>query len=78
MRYLQGTKNYMLTYKRASDLTVTGYSDSNFASCPDDHKSISGYIFIMARGAVSWKSVKQSLTTTFTIEAEYIACYEAT
>ena len=48
----------MLTYKRSSDLAVTGYSDSDFAGCPDDHKSTSGYIFIMAGGAVSWKSVK--------------------
>ena len=78
MRYLQGTKNCMLTYRRSDDLKVTGYSDSDFAGCPDDHKSTSGYIFIMAGGAVSWKSVKQSLTATSSMEAEYVACYEAT
>ena len=27
MRYLQGTKDYMLTHKRSDQLEVTGYSD---------------------------------------------------
>ena len=78
MRYSQGTKDYMLTYKRSYQLEVTGYSDSDFAGCPDDIKSTSGFIFMMARGAVSWKSVKQTLTATSTMEAEYVTCYEAT
>ena len=77
-RYLQGTKDYMLTYKRSGQLEVTGYSDFDFAGCPDDRKSTSGFIFMMAGGAVSWKSVKQTLTATSTMEAEYVTCYEAT
>ena len=44
----------------------------------DDKKYISGYIFIMAEGAVSCKSVKQTLTTSSTMEVEYVACYKAT
>ena len=31
MRYLQGTKDYMLIYKRSDQLEVIGYSDSDFA-----------------------------------------------
>lgn len=68
----------MLTYRKSDHLEVIGYSDSDYGGCPDDHKSTSGYIFILAGGAVSWKSVKQTLTATSTMEAEYIACYEAT
>jgi hypothetical protein len=30
MRYLQGTKDYMLTFKRSDHLEVIGYSDSDF------------------------------------------------
>ena len=78
MRYLQVTKNYMLTYKRSNDLRVSGYSNSNFAGCLDDHKSTSGQVFVMAREAMSWKSVKQSLTITSNMEAKYVTCYEAT
>ena len=33
---------------------------------------------MIAEGAVSWKSVKQILTASSTMEAEYVACYEAT
>ena len=32
---------------------------------------------MMAEGDVSWKSVKQTLTISSTMEAEYVACYEA-
>ena len=33
---------------------------------------------MMAEGVVSWKSVKQTLTVSSTMKAEYVACYEAT
>ncbi|KAL6331937.1 hypothetical protein AAG906_020287 [Vitis piasezkii] len=77
LRYLQGTKDLMLTYQRTNILDVVGFCDADFAGCIDDKKSTTGYIFVMARGVVSWKSVKQTLTTSSTMEAEYVACYEA-
>ena len=78
MRYLQGTKDFMLTYRRTDSLDVVGYTDTDFAGCLDDLKSTSGYVFVMAGGAISWKSVKQTLTASSTMQAEYVACYEAT
>ena len=78
MRYLQRTKDYMLMYKQTDILDVIGYSDADFASCVDSRKSTSGYIFIMAGGAISWRSVKQTLTATSTMEAEFVSCFEAT
>ncbi|RVW97032.1 Retrovirus-related Pol polyprotein from transposon TNT 1-94 [Vitis vinifera] len=77
MWYLQRTKDYMLTYRRSSHLEIVGYSDSDFAGCLDSRRSTSGYIFMLAGGAISWKSVKQTLIASFTMEAEFIACYEA-
>ncbi|XP_031252719.1 secreted RxLR effector protein 161-like [Pistacia vera] len=53
MRYLQGTKNYMLIYRWMDNLEVIGYSDSNFDGCVDSRKSTSEYVFIMAGGAIS-------------------------
>ncbi|RVX11703.1 Retrovirus-related Pol polyprotein from transposon TNT 1-94 [Vitis vinifera] len=76
LRYLQGTKDLMLTYQRTSLLDVVGFCDADFAGCIDDKKSTTGYIFMMAGGAVSWKSVKQTLTASSTMEAEYVTCYE--
>ena len=78
MRYLQGTKDYMLMYRHTDNLDVIGYSDSDFAGCVDSRKSTSGYIFMMAGGAISWRSAKQTLTATSTMEAEFVSCFEAT
>ncbi|XP_059638613.1 secreted RxLR effector protein 161-like [Cornus florida] len=58
MRYLQGTKNYMFTFRRTSDLEVIGYSDSDFARFVDSRRSIFGYLFLLTEGAISWKSAK--------------------
>ena len=66
----------MLTYLHTDILEVVGFSDSDYAGCVDDKKCTSGYIFMMVEGVVSWKSVKQTLTTSSTMEAEYVACYE--
>ena len=44
----------------------------------NDKKSTSCYIFMMVEGAVSWKSVKQTLTPSSIMEAKYVACYEGT
>jgi len=68
----------MLMYRQTDCLKVIGYSDSNFAGCVDLRRSTSGYIFMLAGGAVSWKSVKQTLTTTSTMESEFVSCFEAT
>lgn len=78
LRYLQGTKNFMLTYKRSDHLEVVGYSDSDFNGCVDYCKSTSGYVFMMAGGAIFWRSVKQTLVATSTMEAEFVSCFEAT
>ena len=67
----------MLTYRRSSHLEIVGYSDSNFAGCLERKRSTSGYIFMLAGGAISWKSVKQTLIASSTMEAEFIACYKA-
>ena len=78
LRYIQGTKDLMLTYRRTDTLKVDGLSDSDYVACVDDEKSTFGYIFMMVKGVVSWKTVKQTLTASSTMEVEYLACYEAT
>ena len=55
LRYLQCTKDYMLTYPRIDSLEVVGYLDADYAGCKDTRKSTSGYIFMLANGPISWK-----------------------
>ena len=78
MRYLQGTKDYMLMYRQMDNLDLVGYSNADFTGCVNSRKSTSGYIFIMAGGVVSWRSVKQTLIATSTMEAKFVSCFEAT
>ena len=33
---------------------------------------------MLASGTVSWRSAKQTLAATYTMEAEFISCFEAT
>ena len=58
LRYLQGTKDYMLTFKRSDKLEVIGYTYSYFDGCLDSRKSTFGYLFLLAKWEISWKSVK--------------------
>ena len=66
----------MLTYRRSDSLHIEGYTDLDYVE--DDRKSTSGYIFTLAKGAISWKSSKQTVTTSSTMYAKFVACYEAT
>jgi len=68
----------MLMYRRSSCLEVIGYCNLDFAGCVDSRKSTSGYIFMLAGGAVSWRSAKKTLTATSTMEAKFVSCFEAT
>uniref|UniRef100_A0A151UGA2 Retrovirus-related Pol polyprotein from transposon TNT 1-94 n=1 Tax=Cajanus cajan TaxID=3821 RepID=A0A151UGA2_CAJCA len=77
LRYLQRIKEHMLTYRRSDHLEVIGYSDSDFARYVDTRKSTFDYLFMLAGGAISWKSVKKSITVASTMKAEFVACFEA-
>ncbi|PKI44372.1 hypothetical protein CRG98_035231 [Punica granatum] len=77
LRYLQRTKHFMLTYRRSDQLEIIGYSDSHSAGCQDSRRSTSGYVYLLAGGAISWKSAKQTLASTSTLETKFISCHEA-
>ena len=53
LRYVRGTTGLMLTNRKTESLEIEGYSDSGFAENVDDRKSMSGYIFTLAKGAIS-------------------------
>jgi hypothetical protein len=58
MRYLQGNKDYDLTYRHIDHLEVVGYSDLDLTGCVDSKKSTSGYIFLLVGKAISWRGSK--------------------
>lgn len=74
LRYLKGTIDWKLTYSAANNnRDIQGYSDSDYANDPDERKSVSGYVFKLGNGAVSWRSKKQATTALSTTDAEYVA-----
>ncbi|XP_052725925.1 secreted RxLR effector protein 161-like [Vigna angularis] len=76
MRYRQGTKDYMIIYRRTECLEVISYSDLDYVGCVDSQKSTTGYIFMLADEVVSWRSVKQTLIATSTMN--FVSYFEAT
>jgi hypothetical protein len=78
LRYVQGTKGLMLTYRRSNSLQIVGYADADWGGCRYTLKSTSGYVFMLSWGAISWKSCKQTTRASLTMHAEFVATYEAT
>ncbi|KAA0061332.1 gag/pol protein [Cucumis melo var. makuwa] len=75
LKYLRRTKDYILLYG-TKDLSFTEYTDSDFQTDKDARKSTSGSIFTLNKGAIVWRSVKQTCIADSTMEAKYVAACE--
>ena len=75
-RYLLGTKKLELTFGEGKQ-GLEGFTDADGASQEHRH-AISGYVYILDGGAVSWASKKQELVTLSMTEAEYVTATHAT
>ncbi|GKV22816.1 hypothetical protein SLEP1_g32638 [Rubroshorea leprosula] len=73
LRYLCGTADFGLFYKKGDQTDLAGFTDSDYAGDLDDRKSTSGFVFMLGSGAISWSSKKQPTVTLSTTEAEYVA-----
>jgi hypothetical protein len=58
LRYLKGTFDYGIMYKKVSSNDMVAYTDSDYAGDLDDRKSTSSYVFLLSSGVVSWLSKK--------------------
>ncbi len=78
LRYLKGTRNYCITYRKSTIPTIAlGYSDADHGSDKNDRISYTGYLFVVNGGLVSWSSHKQSTVAHSTMESEYMALSDA-
>ena len=72
LAYLRGTYNEGITYCDPGEdrrNKLTGWVDSDFAADPDTRKSMTGYLFSLNGGAVSWRSSRQGGVTLISAEA---------
>ena len=75
-RYLKGTRELRLTYGPEGEFDLKGYGDADGNSQSDRH-AISGNVFILFGGAISWFSKRQEIIALSTTEGEYVAATHA-
>ena len=80
LRYLKHTRYHGIYYPKDSHGSTMGYTDSNWAGRVATRKSVGGCIFFGAPGSgpIHWQVKTQSVMALSTLEAEYIACLDAT
>jgi hypothetical protein len=77
IRYLNGTRDLGLFYKRGLNYDIIGYTDAGYLSDPCNGRSQTGFVFLHNGTTISWKSSKQTLVTISTNHSKIVALYEA-
>ncbi|KAJ0970933.1 hypothetical protein J5N97_018892 [Dioscorea zingiberensis] len=78
LRYLKYTANHGLSVNKSSSELVSAFSDADWAGCPDDRRSTSGFAVFLGTNLISWSSKKQATVSRSSTEAEYKALANAT
>jgi len=76
LRYLKNTANHGIIYRKECK-ELNGFTDADWASCPLDRRSYTGYAFTLSGGAIDWESRKQRTVALSSTEAEYMSLTEA-
>ncbi|XP_031096843.1 uncharacterized protein LOC116001083 [Ipomoea triloba] len=82
LRYVKGTLLFGLCVRSSSSRELHAFSDSDWAGCPKDRKSTSGFVVFLGSNLVSWVCKKQRTVAMSSTESEYKAladvCVEVT
>jgi hypothetical protein len=78
LRYLKGTRSFRLHYGGENrTLPLSGLSDADWAGDKKDRASVSGFVWSLGGGPISWSAKKQNCIALSTTEAEYVALTRA-
>jgi hypothetical protein len=73
LKYLSRTRDRGIIYHRSDKFELVGYSDSDWGTDVTTRRSVTGYLFKLANGPVSWKSRLQPTVALSSSESEYMA-----
>ena len=71
LNFIKGTRTHGIFYKEKFDLELVGFTSSDWEGENIDRNSTSGYVFMLAKGPISWSIKKQSAIALSSTEAEY-------
>ena len=78
LRYLKNTLFHDIFYSAQSSLILRAFSDADWVGDLTDHRTTTGYYFLLGSSLISWRSKKQTHVARSSTEAEYRAFADTT
>ncbi|GKE27729.1 hypothetical protein Tco_1443113 [Tanacetum coccineum] len=72
-RYIKGTKEHDIIYKKEGGCRITGYSDSSYGINTDQGKGTTGIVFYFGESPITWCTQKQPTVALSSCESEIMA-----
>ncbi|GKA82599.1 zinc finger, CCHC-type containing protein [Tanacetum coccineum] len=77
IRYIKGTKEHGIIYKKEGGCKTTGYSDSSYGINTDQGKGTIGIVFYFGESPITWCTQKQPTVALSSCESEFMAATAA-
>ncbi|XP_039122049.1 uncharacterized mitochondrial protein AtMg00810-like [Dioscorea cayenensis subsp. rotundata] len=71
------TFSHGLFIRKSSSRLLSAFYDANWAGCPDNRRSTSGFVVYLGPNLISWSSRKQPTVSRSSTEVEYKALANA-
>ncbi|GJS98228.1 zinc finger, CCHC-type containing protein [Tanacetum coccineum] len=72
IRYIKGTKEHGIIYKKEGGCKITGYSDSSYGINTDQGKGTTGIVFYFGESPITWCTQKQPTVALSSCELEFM------